>query len=59
MPNAWKQNIIDSQEADQIIEALEAILIDIEAGNIEFSVSMEDIHMNVEAILTEQLVMSA
>ena len=50
-----KQNIIDSQEADQIIEALEAILLDIEAGNIEFSVSMEDIHMNVEAILTERI----
>jgi len=50
-----KQNIIDSKEADQIIETLEAILLDIEAGNIEFSVSMEDIHMNVEAILTERI----
>lgn len=50
-----KQNIIDPKESEQIIEALEAILIDIEAGNIEFSVSMEDIHMNVEAILTERI----
>ncbi len=50
-----KQNIIDPQEADQIIETLEAILLDIEAGKIEFSVSMEDIHMNVEAILTERI----
>ena len=50
-----KQNIIDPQESEQIIEALEAILVDIEAGKIEFSVSMEDIHMNVEAILTERI----
>ncbi|WP_026395239.1 argininosuccinate lyase [Acetobacterium malicum] len=50
-----KQNIIDSKESEQIIEALEAILLDIESGNIEFSVSMEDIHMNVEAILTERI----
>ncbi|WP_296559407.1 argininosuccinate lyase [uncultured Acetobacterium sp.] len=50
-----KQNIIEPAEADIIIETLEAILIDIEAGNIEFSVSMEDIHMNVEAILTERI----
>lgn len=50
-----KQNIIDPKEANQIIEALEAILLDIEAGKLEFSVSMEDIHMNVEAILTERI----
>ncbi len=50
-----KQNIIEPAEADIIIETLETILIDIEAGNIEFSVSMEDIHMNVEAILTERI----
>lgn len=50
-----KQNIIDSKESEQIIETLEAILLDIESGNIEFSVSMEDIHMNVEAILTERI----
>lgn len=50
-----KQNIIDPNEAELIIKTLEAILIDIEAGNVEFSVSMEDIHMNVEAILTERI----
>ncbi len=50
-----KQNIIDPKETELIIETLEAILLDIEAGKIEFSVSMEDIHMNVEAILTERI----
>ena len=50
-----KQNIINPEESEQIIETLETILLDIEAGKIEFSVSMEDIHMNVEAILTERI----
>jgi argininosuccinate lyase (EC 4.3.2.1) len=50
-----KQNIIDPSESQKIIETLETILVDIETGNIAFSVSMEDIHMNIEAILTERL----
>lgn len=50
-----EQNIIDPQEAELIIEALEAILVDIETGKVEFLVSMEDIHMNIEAILTERI----
>jgi argininosuccinate lyase len=49
------QSIIDPQESALIIEALEAILVDIEAGKVEFLVSMEDIHMNIEAILTERI----
>lgn len=50
-----EQNIIDPQESELIIEALEAILVDIETGKVEFLVSMEDIHMNIEAILTERI----
>lgn len=50
-----EQNIIDPQEAELIIETLEAILVDIETGKVEFLVSMEDIHMNIEAILTERI----
>ena len=50
-----KQNIIDPEESELIIKTLEEILLDIEAGQIEFSVAMEDIHMNVEAILTERI----
>jgi len=50
-----EQNIIDPQEAELIIEALEAILVEIETGKVEFLVSMEDIHMNIEAILTERI----
>ncbi|MGV8906973.1 MAG: argininosuccinate lyase [Acetobacterium sp.] len=50
-----KQNIIDPKESETIIATLLDILEDIEAGKIEFSVVMEDIHMNVEAILTERI----
>lgn len=50
-----KQNIIDPKESEIIIATLLDILEDMDAGKIEFSVSMEDIHMNVEAILTERI----
>ncbi|MBK5244518.1 MAG: argininosuccinate lyase [Eubacteriaceae bacterium] len=50
-----KQNIIDPKESEIIIATLLDILADIDAGKIEFSVAMEDIHMNVEAILTERI----
>jgi argininosuccinate lyase len=49
------KNIIDPGEAEAIIEGLKGILEDVEAGRIEFSVENEDIHMNVERILTERI----
>ena len=48
-----RQGIITADEAGQIIAGLDGILAEIEAGNIEFSVALEDIHMNVEARLKE------
>jgi argininosuccinate lyase len=50
-----KQAIIDDAESATIIAGLEGILADIEAGNFEFKVSLEDIHMNIEARLTERI----
>ncbi|MDZ4185097.1 MAG: argininosuccinate lyase [Desulfuromonadales bacterium] len=50
-----KQAIITAAEAQTIIAGLESILADIEAGNFEFKVSLEDIHMNIEARLTERI----
>jgi len=50
-----RQEIISSEDADQIVAGLEAILAEIEAGNFEFSVSLEDIHMNIEARLIERI----
>lgn len=50
-----KQGIIAAEEADTIVAGLEGILADIEAGNFEFSVALEDIHMNIEARLIERI----
>lgn len=50
-----KCNIISQDESLQIINALEEILKDIESGNIEFKVEYEDIHMNIEKILTDKI----
>ena len=50
-----KQGIIAKEESDKIIEGLKGILADIEAGKIHFSQDYEDIHMNVEEILTERI----
>ena len=50
-----KQGIIAKEESDKIIEGLKGILVDIEAGKIHFSQDYEDIHMNVEQILTERI----
>ena len=50
-----KQDIIEQAEADKIISGLKAILADIEAGEVEFTMDNEDIHMNIEAILTQRI----
>jgi argininosuccinate lyase len=50
-----KCNIISKDESLQIIEALQEILDDIEKGSIEFKVEYEDIHMNIEKILTDKI----
>ncbi|MCI9157206.1 MAG: argininosuccinate lyase, partial [Lawsonibacter sp.] len=50
-----KQGIIEEHEAETIISGLKAILADIEAGTVEFSEDNEDIHMNIETILTERV----
>ena len=50
-----KQGIIAKEESDKIIKGLKGILADIEAGKIHFSQDYEDIHMNVEQILTERI----
>ena len=49
-----KQGIITKEEAESIRLSLLAILKEIENGEIEFTVEREDIHMNIESILTER-----
>lgn len=50
-----KQGIIPLEDSEKIIEGLKEILKDIEAGKIEFEIDAEDIHMNIEKILTERI----
>ncbi len=47
-----RQGIIPEADVAAIISGLEAILAQIEAGEFDFSVSLEDIHMNIEARLS-------
>ncbi len=49
------QGIITKEEADTLIAGLEDILRDLESGALEFDMTAEDIHMFVEAVLTERL----
>ncbi|MDD2569084.1 MAG: argininosuccinate lyase [Clostridia bacterium] len=50
-----KQGIITQEEAEVLVLGLAEVLNEIEAGKIEFEVGAEDIHMNVEKILTEKV----
>ena len=50
-----EQGIISRADAENIRAGLRGILADVEAGKIEFSADNEDIHMNVETILTARI----
>jgi len=50
-----KTGILTDEEADQIVKGLEDIGQAIEAGQFEWSVSLEDVHMNIEAALTAKI----
>ena len=50
-----EQGIIPQEDAAKIVEGLRGILADVEAGRIEWMVDAEDIHMNVETILTQRI----
>ena len=50
-----RQGIIEEHEAEKIVEGLKAILEDIEDEKVEFSLDNEDIHMNIEALLTQRI----
>ena len=49
------QGVISQADKDAIQKGLTDILADIEAGKVEFSPANEDIHMNVEALLTRRI----
>ena len=47
-----KQGIIPLEDVEQIVHGLQKILQQIEEGEFDFSISLEDIHMNIEARLS-------
>ena len=47
--------IISGEDTEAIVKGLADILADIEAGKVEFSADNEDIHMNVESLLTARI----
>ncbi len=47
--------VIDSSDADAIAAGLDGIAAEIEAGRFPFVQDLEDIHMNIEARLTERI----
>ncbi|PCI46090.1 MAG: argininosuccinate lyase [Moraxellaceae bacterium] len=50
-----KVGVITTEESRAIIEGLGDILADIEMGQFEWSIALEDVHMNIEAKLTEKI----
>jgi argininosuccinate lyase len=48
-----RQGIVEADDAEKIIEGLDTILREIEADTFKFSRALEDIHLNIEARLTE------
>ncbi len=50
-----RQGILSEQERDAIVAGLQKILARIEAGSFEWSIALEDVHMNIEAALTEDI----
>ncbi len=47
--------VLSSEDCSRIVHGLEDILIDIERGDFAWSAALEDVHMNIEARLTERI----
>lgn len=50
-----KSGILSTNEGDQIITGLNAILEQIETGRFDWKIGLEDVHMNIEAALVERI----
>ena len=48
-------DVLTADERDQIINGLQEIEVQIESGEFVWSVPLEDVHMNIEAALTEKI----
>ena len=47
--------VLTDEERDAIVQGLDEIRAEIEAGEFEWSVPLEDVHMNIEARLTDKI----
>ncbi len=47
--------VLTEAERDRILEGLDGVEADIDAGRFEWSVALEDVHMNIEQALTERI----
>jgi len=50
-----KVGVLTEEERDAIIRGLGEIRVEIERGEFEWSVELEDVHMNIEAALTKKI----
>ncbi len=50
-----RQGILSAEDVEAIVRGLESIRADIEADRFEFTEALEDVHMNIEARLTERI----
>jgi argininosuccinate lyase len=50
-----KVGVLTEAERELIVDGLNAIRAEIEAGKFNWSVSLEDVHMNIEAALTQRI----
>jgi argininosuccinate lyase len=50
-----KVGLLTAQEMQDIHQGLDDIMVEIEQGKINWSIALEDIHMNIEANLTERI----
>lgn len=50
-----KVGVLSEEEKQQIFAGLEAIKEEIESGQFEWSIALEDVHMNIESALTQRI----
>src|SRR5512143_825384 len=50
-----RQGIIGPEETEKIVHGLESVLEEIDSGSFDWKIELEDVHMNIEARLTEKV----
>lgn len=50
-----KTGLLNTTEVEQILSGLDEIELSIEKGELEWKISLEDVHMNIEARLTDRI----